>query len=705
MQNITDALAVTGSRHGLMVQPSSRDCALLRFDRFTRMPRFQIKAGAIINGEEIVFPLCQEGELFDFLDQRSSPSRMSWIGIHADSGLRVELEFSIPFRPRDSFFSTIPVFLVQVKAHRLPGIFRWKARDKSKDVPELDLFCELIPHESWSVTEEGEQGLRINWESIRAEMKEDFKDAWDTIDEAVAQEDRLWQLSGEREGLRFSQRVPLAEQPGEACLSLAWATWSDAVLKVGDRLSPFVYTEHFASLHEVCSWVNDGGATQIWKNALRVDARIQNHSLGAAVDHLLAYSLHSWMINTWWVKERFSVWEGNCYFHSTVDVEFTQSPFYLCVWPELLASELDSWPEFSLPGSDILGEAGADTLYLSHDCGAHSAVTRQIYDHDMAVEESCNYLILSCAYWKRTGDDQLIHKHQETLKAYLRFLNAADTTGSGVPDKGVANTIDDASPAVQFGTEQTYLSAKTLCAYVAGEAVFAHLQDETIAMQCRERAERARSHIEANGWVEDHYGVLLERSGDLVNPWTGEKMHCEEIPGWNAAHIYTLNAQAILDLVGLDSGLRPDRLRSDLKVASERCAHAYGNTHSDFANMEIDQHESMLGLAGVAANPGWISMNMLRDIAAAYRGVDLRQLAQQYWEWQCTTNSQEARMFFETFGGNNLSFYPRGVAIWGLFDAVNGRVRDLSRGLDEQRPAIPGIRAPELLTVDWNEES
>ena len=109
----------------------------------------------------------------------------------------------------------------------------------------------------------------------------------------------------------------------------------------------------------------------------------------------------------------------------------------------------------------------------------------------------------------------------------------------------------------------------------------------------------------------------------------------------------------------------------------------------------------MRGLAGTARNPGWISMNMLRDIAAFYRGVDLRALADRYWAWQTTTNAQEPKIFFETFNGNNLCFYPRGVACWGTFDALAGLVIDRALGCDEAVPAFPQIRVPRLFDADW----
>ena len=172
---MSDAVSVLGSRHGVLFDPIHHECHLLRFDRFTRMPRFQLRIGAVINGEEIVLPLCQQGTRFNFLDQRTSPCTTSLIGIHAASALRVECRITTPFRPRDMAFSTVPVITFEISVQRLPGIFRWTTRDKSKDAAEVEVFCELLPHADWQLTEQG-NALDIAWSSTRAEVKEGFKD-------------------------------------------------------------------------------------------------------------------------------------------------------------------------------------------------------------------------------------------------------------------------------------------------------------------------------------------------------------------------------------------------------------------------------------------------------------------------------------------------------------------------------------------------
>ncbi len=42
-----DAIAVLGSRHGLMINPRGRHCGIIRFDRFEELPRLDLRAGAV----------------------------------------------------------------------------------------------------------------------------------------------------------------------------------------------------------------------------------------------------------------------------------------------------------------------------------------------------------------------------------------------------------------------------------------------------------------------------------------------------------------------------------------------------------------------------------------------------------------------------------------------------------------------------------
>jgi xylan 1,4-beta-xylosidase len=683
MQLMCDNLSVLGSRHGFIMDPLRKNCRLIRFDKFDELPVFHIQAGAEIEGRRLNFPLGPEGEPFRFVDQRMTPCTMALIGIDSQGMVKVKLEFITPFKPRDAAFSTVPVLGIRLIAEKMKGGFRW---DKVTGTPtKATLFFE-IKGNPLALKNPTKTGVDIEFAS-----------------KGLPQRDRLVAPGAGFENGRFVKQVDLAGDESARTMEIFWCTHSQATLSVEGQRQPFKYGSRFADLNVVSDWAVKHGR-DLLDNARKVQSIVATNNCSPAVNHLLCQTLHTWLANTWWVAQQdrdwFSVWEGSCHFHSTVDVEFTQAPFYLCLWPELLKFELDQWPGFSKPGEICAGEPGRGTLFLSHDVGAEITANGQVYPHEMEVEETRNYIILSFAYWRRTGDDTLIRKHADALRKYLAFLAACDTTGDGVPDLGCANTVDDASPAIQFGKKQVYLAVKCLAAYVTGAALLEHLGDKASAKPYLERAGLIRRAVNETAWIKDHFAALLVKSGKLKDPWTGEVKEWNEIPGWDAPHIYTSNTLGLLDMVGLDLGLDPAKIKMDLETATRRCLREYGCIHTDFQNAALNQ-DGTPGLAGAASNPGWISMNMVRDMAAFYRGVDLRNLAERYWDFQVLTNTQEPKLFFETFNGNNLCFYPRGVAIWGYFEALSGRVIDKVAGRNEIWPLIAGCEVPDLFTAKW----
>ena len=697
MQLMCDAISVLGSRHGLLLDPIRRECQLLRFATFDALEKFELRAGVMIDGRELCFPFCTTGESFRFVDQRITPCSISFIGIDAASTVKVTFTLYTPFRPRDAAFSTTPVIGLRLTASLLPGSFRWER--KTQDIKEVELFLQVNGDTLDIAASDADDGVHLHF-------TQQISGIHGAIDESMAQHDALLATHGARQGTRFQRRVPVQIGMDSPPLDVAWCSYSAPVLQVHGIRYPFKYGEQFSSLASVMSWAREN-PTALADNATRVDGIIGQNNCGASVNHLLAQTLHAWLADSWWITrdgaDWFSVWEGSCYYHSTVDVEYTQAPFYLAVWPELLGYELDFWPEFAKDGTLTLGEHGAGTRFLSHDTGSRTRANGQEYPHEMEVEETTNYLILSIAYWKRSGDDSYLKKHARIIEQFLAFLSACDTTGSGIPDMGVANTIDDASPAVQFGREQVYLAVKTLAAYMAGAEIMQKLGDTANAAKYQKLATIVRARIEQQGWLGDHYATLLEKGGELIDPWSGKQLVLEEIPGWDAAHIYTQNGIALFDMIGLDTGLNRDRLQTDLRIAAQRCLREYGCIHSEYEARggDFTGTNPVDGLVGASANPGWISMNMLRDIAAFYRGVDLRALAERYWDWQVLTNTQEMKLFFETFNGNNLCFYPRGIAVWGYFDALVGLVIDRTRNIMISNPTFPQLTVPRLYDANW----
>lgn len=703
MQLMCDALAVLGSRHGLVFNPMQRQCGLLRFDRFDELPVVHLRAGVRIGGRECLFPFTPESvdKPFDFVDQRTSPCTLRWVAILGVACLKVTLTARIPFRPRDAAFSTIPVLGLELQVESLGGHYRWTRREIEATSGEL--FLEVTGPELTARDEDGV--LRLDWTSTpffdRGGAKADVFGPPRGVDGKCAQNDALVAPGAERTPDGFKQAFDLADpQP----LAVFWCTHSEPILEVQGKVHPFRYTRQFADLDAVVAWARAHGG-EIAENAAKVDGIIGDNNASPAINRMMAYTLHSWLLNTWWVDrdgvDWLSVWEGSCFFHSTIDVEFTQSPFYLAVWPELLGHQLRFWPEFQQPGEEVLGEGGEGTAFLSHDVGLGAAANGQVYPHHMPVEETANYVILAYAYWRRSGDDAIARQWQTELPKYLDFLVKADTTGNGVPDQGVANTIDDASPAIQFGLEQVYLAIKTLAALDVGAELLTHLGDKAKVGDYRAQADRIRKTLTEKGWADDHFVTLLRKAGTLKDPWSGEVKEYAEIPGWDAPHIYAANGLAVLDMLGVEVGVDPDWVKQDLEVATARCLREYGCCHTDFQSTEGSVLQD--GLAGSAPNPGWIAMNLLRDIAAFHRGVDWRDLAERYWDWQTTTNTQEAKLFFETFGGNNLNWYPRGIAAWGHFEALAGLKLDVVGGRDEATRPFPEMRLPRLFDADWKE--
>lgn len=698
MQIMSDAVTVLGSRHGLFLEPNRRRAHLIRLGTFPGLP-CEVRAGVTVGGQTRVLPLAAEGEIFGFLDQDSSPTSVKLTGIDPVTTLKLELTVTTPFRPRDAAFSTTPVLDLRLRLSALDGGFRWTPAQKP--VGPGEIFLELAsPLFQPAAGPDGE----LRW-TLEAPCPKTRDDAAAVPQPGVRQEDALVVHRGHVQGRRVSCAFTAGPgAPPAAEIHASWCTFSPAALEVRRQTAPFKYTERFATLDAVAVWARQNPEA-LRENARKVDGIFAANNLSREVNNLLALTLHAWLADTWWVRrpdgDWFSVWEGSCYYHSTVDVEYTQTPFYLAVWPELLGLELDEWPAFTAPGESILGERGAGTLYFMHDMGQYAECNATRYHHPMPVEENANYVLMSYAYWRRSGDSSRVQRHAETLERALEFIARCDTTGNGVPDQGMANTIDDASPAVQFGREQVYLAVKAMAALDTGADMLRAAGRPARCAAWRRQAAHIRNALHEKGWKDDHFVTLLDpRADGVTNAWSGQALAGGVIPGWDAAHIYTANGLTLLDMVGRRSGLNEAKLKTDLATGARRCLDKYGCRHSDYVP---DAAALAKGEGDAVHCPriGWISMNLLRDLSAFYRGLDLRDLAGRYWEFQVLTNTQGPHLFFETFNGNNLMTYPRGVVVFGIFDAIGGVRLDRVKKRLRIRPLTRQIRVPLLLLADW----
>jgi hypothetical protein len=696
MQLMGDSLAVLGSRLGFAWDTNNRQSFLIRHGRHPGIP-IDIKAGIEVDGKTYVLPLSAEGSLFNFMDQGISATTMSMSGIEPELGIHVKFTVRIPFKPRDTVFSTVPAIYFDFEVERIAENFRWTSQ--TSEAVEGKLFLQFTGSEFCVTPEEG--AFNVAYKSHYSSYDKDDNQ----IENCIECNDKLIALQGQINEGSIEQSFSFSQKgvKGQG-VSAVWCVYDKSVLNVLGDICEFKYMEKFNNIEAVAEWAVSNEQT-VRDNSRMVDNIIHCSNLGESTNHLLAQTLHAWLINTWYVvrpngQDWFTVWEGSCYFHSTVDVEYTQGPFYLTLWPELLELELNEWSFFGKAGTLSIGERGKDTLFLSHDIGILANSSKQCYPHNMEVEENANYLLLAYSHWRRTGNDKTIIKNSEFMRKLMDFILACDTTGNGVPNLGCSNTIDDASPAVQFGAEQIYLGVKAMAACQAGSVMLKHAGFDALN-KYNEFVNKAKATIENYGWKNDHYVVTLTKTLDgLVDPWTGEAK-AGELEGWDAYHIYTPNGLAILDMVGFKTGLKDERLAEDIENSLPKTLGKYGCRHSSY-QMKNFEARTLEGFVGTASKVGWISMNMLRDIAAAYRGIDILSLADRYWDWQLTANTQKLCSFFETFYGNCLNFYPRGVAVYGFLDAALGFAYDAVEGKKSFSPVRASLEVPLLIFADWD---
>ncbi|MEW6553511.1 MAG: DUF4965 domain-containing protein [Actinomycetota bacterium] len=325
---------------------------------------------------------------------------------------------------------------------------------------------------------------------------------------------------------------------------------------------------------------------------------------------LAACALQSFIINAWWVsdvagEEWFSVWEGNCMFHSTIDVEYNDAWFYLYFWPDLLGKLLQEWPGFE--------KSNAQGKYLSHDMGWIQNVTGMAYSHDMPVEENADYILLLYSHWKTTGDSAFMSGLFAGVKQYTRFIWSCDSDGDGLPDLNVANTVDTGSPAIQNARNQTYLGVKALAAYRAA-AEMARAQaspDNAFIAACEQRIRLINLTLEQKLWLGDHFAVCLDPDVPRLDR--------------EAYSLYASNGLLYLLAAGLDSGLTADnleRFKQDIATAASRTGRRYGDVHTSIANENQ-----------------WVSQNLWRDALGYWLGTEgwpqgQQERLGQYWDLQ-----------------------------------------------------------------------
>ncbi|MCC7147183.1 MAG: DUF4965 domain-containing protein [Phycisphaeraceae bacterium] len=669
MQLMTWTLARLGSRFNLLFEPYRRRVMHSAVGRFWDVP-LDLQVGLIEpDGTERVLPFTSKGQLLFNCEQFERLNSITYRGFSEKYRLRLEFNIHSVFYPEDEALCTMPAFYLEMRLNPADRI-RWE-QAKGPRPDKVKLFIRVDrPGTQISATAGGASGGGGNsggGAKIDLGYKAVLRPSVQGMDASKGLDEKVWEVSASERivslnaettvdpgGRGLMCELPVTDVGSGIKWRLVWgACCAEPVLKVAEQEKPLAgklrYLRRAGSIDAV---IADAVEHRDERLALsrRLEKLLDQASLGPAQRHLLNQGFQAFLSNTFWCdledgQEWFSVWEGSCYFHSTVDVEYNTSLFYLTLWPRLLEVQLKRWSRY---GKEHSASGGA---VLSHDMGRGAWAGKQDYAHDMPVEENANYLLLLQAYCHWTGETGLLADLTEFIEKLTRYLLWTDRDGSGFPSEGVANTIDDAMPATQFARKQTYLAIKRLAALAAAADLLGRCGRGEMAEKCRALVKPDLLKVEKAAWLGDHYAVCVDKSAVGVRDvWTDKLLMAEQMDGWDSYSIYSGNGLLLPLMIGQPLLLNLKRLQSDVGNAVRETLSQYGCGHTSYETDNV-----------------WVSQNLWRDHLAGYLGQTwMPMLSGHYWDMQIMSNTgEQSKGFIDTYINNNLCFYPRGVTALG----------------------------------------
>ena len=663
MQLMSWSIARLGSRFGLLFEPHQRRVRHSALGRFLDVP-LDLAVGLVgPDGKQRVLPFTQQGESFHTVEQFERANSITYRAYSSDYQLRFEFNIHSVFYPQDESLCLLPAIYLEMRINPTKPI-RWQ-KPKFQTPQKVKLFLKLKRPDTniqvFCPNESDGLGGRIDMDySVDLDPKLDMQTANETdynsgrtvnVQERIISPNPGATPTNQGDGLQIE--LPVSEQGSGIKWRLVWGAFcGDPILNVknDNEVQParFRYASLWPSLDDVMYAAIKGRDERLVLSR-NFEKLLEQTPLRAAQRHLLNQSFQQYLSNTFWCelpdkKDWFSVWEGSCFFHSTLDVEYNLTPMYLSLWPSLLKLQLDQWAKRGKAHDESGG------YYLDHDLGVGFEATAMSYDHDMPIEENCNYLLMMQAYAHWTGDLTPIRKHEDLILKLADYLLWTDVDDSGFPSKGVANTIDDASAAQQFSRKQTYLAIKRLAALAAVSDMLMHINKTELSQTYQDIVDRFTSKVENDAWRGDHFAVCVDRSTVGVrDAKTNRPLTDDELVGADAYSIYSSNGLLLPMMCGQPWLISENKVRRDLISAVRETLGNYGCGHND------QEPENV-----------WVSQNLWRDHMMRYIGATGPNRAQGYWDMQVMSNTfGQSYGFVDTYVTNNLSFYPRGATTFG----------------------------------------
>jgi hypothetical protein len=647
MQLMSWIIGRLGSRFALQFEPYQRRVMHSALGRFMDQP-LDLAVGLVEpDGTQRVLPFTRDDDVdgitqFAHCEQFERFNSITFRGHSETHGLRFEMNVHSAFYPQNERLCLMPALYFEL---RVSPVDPFGDADRRAPTPrEVDLFLRL--KRPYTQIEAGQDRLSLRYDEFLHPDEKPEPQSSKAHRPTVPVEERIVSLNAgctpTDDGQGLLIRLPVTRPDSGIKWRLVWAAHvAEPVLRVrrdgGVHAARLRYNEHWPDVEAVM-----GEAVRTRDERLALSRRFEKLLEQAPLDHsqrhLSNQSFQGFLANTFWCttepgaaaaggrlpepREWFSVWDGSPAHHSPIDVEYNQSIFYLCLWPRLLRLLLTQWLERLTPHPPSNG------LIAPHDLGRGVTATGDAWDHPLPVEENANLLLLLETYAHWTGDKALYGTHLSEIKRLARYLVWTDRDGSGFPSEGMANSFNDASPALRFARKQTYLAVKRSAALRAAAGIFHRSGHGDLARQCDALVERDVRKIEKAAWLGDHYAVTVDPSAvELIDPDTAQPLPYERLKGWDAYSIYTGNGLLLPEMIGQPPLLDRERLTTDVYRAQLECQGRYGDGHTS-----------------AEPNTLRISQNLWRDLLARYLHLGGASSAQQYWDLQVLSNTHVQSM-------------------------------------------------------------